>query len=137
MEPNISEVVRAYFAAWPARDREGMERVLTDDFQFTSPLDNSLDRATFLERCWPRSEDIASLDLKRLIPDGYLAFVTYELTMKDGRSFRNSEAVTVRDGKVREVEVYFGWDVPHKAAPGGFVDELHIGGTTEETAKKD
>jgi hypothetical protein len=29
---------------------------------------------------------------------------------------------TVRDGKIVEVEVYFGWDLPHKAAENSFVE---------------
>ena len=50
-------------------------------------------------------------------------FVTYELAEKDGYRFRNSEVLTVRGDQVSEVEVYFGWDLPHKAEFGGFVDK--------------
>ena len=31
--------------------------------------------------------------------------------------------LTVRDGKIVEVEVYFGWNVPHPAPSGGFVED--------------
>jgi len=31
------------------------------------------------------------------------------------------EIVTARSGQITEVEVYFGWDLPHKAAVGGYV----------------
>jgi hypothetical protein len=37
--------------------------------------------------------------------------------------FRNTEIVTVRDGQIVEVEVYFGWSIPHKAELGGFVED--------------
>lgn len=129
---NPTEVVRAYYETWTRKNQPAMEALLTDDFHFTSPLDNRLDRETFFKRCWPGSEDIATIDLKRLIPDGHLVFVTYDLTMKDGRQFRNSEALTVRDGKVREVEVYFGWDVPHKAPEGSFVEEAKVSGPADK-----
>ena len=43
---------------------------------------------------------------------------TYEGTNTSGGVFRNTEVFTVENGKVREVEVYFGWGVPHRAAPG-------------------
>jgi len=29
---------------------------------------------------------------------------------------------TVRDSKLIATEVYFGWDLPHKAPRGGFID---------------
>ena len=134
---NPTEVVRALFDAWTRKNKPAMEDLLADDFHFTSPLDNHLDRNSFFERCWPRSEDISSIDLKRLIPDGHLVLVTYELTMKDGRKFRNTEAITLREAKVKEVEVYFGWDIPHKAPDGGFIDEYHVGGAEEKGEKKE
>jgi hypothetical protein len=36
--------------------------------------------------------------------------------------FRNTEILTVRGGKIVEVEVCFGWSILHAAAAGGFVD---------------
>lgn len=123
MHNEPADVVRRYFAAWPARDRAAAEAVVADDFHFTSPLDNRLDRETFFARCWPNSETMAALDLKRVVADGATVFVTYELAGKDGYRFRNSEVLTVRGDQVSEVEVYFGWDLPHKAEPGGFVDK--------------
>ena len=122
MSNDPADVVRAYFATWTARDRAAAERLIAPDLHFTSPLDNRLDRAAFFARCWPNSKTIASLDLKRVVVAEDVVFVTYELTATDGRRFRNSEAIVVRDDQVHEVEVYFGWDLPHKAPPGGFID---------------
>jgi hypothetical protein len=31
--------------------------------------------------------------------------------------------VSVRDGRIVDVEVYFGWSIPHEAKPGGFVED--------------
>jgi hypothetical protein len=42
--------------------------------------------------------------------------------LADGLRFRNSEILTVHDGKIVDVEVYFGWAIPHEAAEGGFVN---------------
>ena len=36
------------------------------------------------------------------------AFITYLATLGDGKSFRNTEYLTVRDGQVTSVNVYFG-----------------------------
>ena len=49
-------------------------------------------------------------------------FVTYEGERASGGRFRNTEVLTVRGEQIVEVEVYFGWNVPHDAADGGFVD---------------
>jgi len=56
------------------------------------------------------------------VPDDDRVFVTYEGRSTSGKRFRNSEILTVRDGKIVDVEVYFGWDIPHEAAEGGFVN---------------
>jgi ketosteroid isomerase-like protein len=47
----------------------------------------------------------------RLFERGEEVFVTYEASRTDGTRFRNTEVLTVRDGKIVEVEVYFGWDL--------------------------
>lgn len=123
MSRNPEEIVRTYFAAWPAHDRAAMEALMTDDFHFTSPLDNRLDRDTFFAHCWPNNGTTYALQIVRLVAGDDVVVVTYELTLTNGRRFRNTEAVTLRDGKVREVEVYFGWNLPHDAEPGGFVEQ--------------
>jgi ketosteroid isomerase-like protein len=115
-------ITRAMYKAYADKDRAAIERLLADDFHFTSPLDNRIDRATYFERCWPNSERSESFDFVNLVSDGDHVIVTYEGQDKDGHRFRNTEIVTLRDGKAVEVEVYFGWSIPHKAALGGFVD---------------
>jgi hypothetical protein len=49
--------------------------------------------------------------------------VVYEARMVNGKRLRNAEMHTVRGGKLVSVEVYFGWDLPHKAPIGGFIRE--------------
>jgi hypothetical protein len=44
------------------------------------------------------------------------AWVGYE-AMSANKRFRNAETHHTRDGK----PVYFGWDLPHPAANGGFI----------------
>jgi len=126
MGSDAAEVVRRYFSSWPARDRAGAEAVVAADFHFTSPLDNRLDREMFFARCWPNSEMIRSLELKRVVSDGATVFVTYELTFREGHRLRNSEVITVRDNQVIEVEVYFGWTLPHRAPLGGYLEREGI-----------
>ena len=114
-------IARAGYEAYVAKDRAAIEALIAEDFHFTSPLDNRIDRATYFARCWPNSERIEGFDFVTLVPDGDRVFVTYEGRGVKGDRFRNTEIVTVRDGKIVEVEVYFGWSIPHKAELGGFL----------------
>ena len=121
---DIQAVVRSVYRAYETKDRRAIEALLADDFHFTSPLDNRLDRSAYFEICWPNSQSVQRFDLLHLCVDGEKAFVTYEArwTHKGSRAFRNTEVFTVRDGKVVEVEVYFGWSIPHEAPAGKHID---------------
>ena len=134
-----TEIVRACFRAYEEKDRQAIEELIADDFHFTSPNDNRIDRGTYFEKCWPNSEQMASFSIQRMLTDGDHVSVVYELHMKDGRSFRNSELHTVRNGKVTDVEVYFGWSIPHQAPSGGFLSETdeRIGNSSEPVGVAD
>jgi ketosteroid isomerase-like protein len=118
-----SNIVRACLQAYIDKDRAAMERLIAQDYHFTSPLDNALDRATYFERCWPNSKAISGFEVIHEATTGDLAFVIYEAQTTAGKRFRNTEVHTVRDGQLIATEVYFGWDLPHKAPPGGSVEE--------------
>jgi ketosteroid isomerase-like protein len=115
-------IARKSYRAFVEKDRATMEALLADDFHFTSPLDNRIDREIYFKRCWPNNKTIVDFDFVHLAGAGEQAFVTYEGQKSDGGRFRNTEILTVRDGKIVEVEVYFGWSIPHKAQVGGFID---------------
>jgi hypothetical protein len=116
-------IARAAYEAYVAKNRAVIEKLIAADFHFTSPLDNRIDRAAYFARCWPNSERIDGFNFINLVPDRDRVFVTYEGHTINGERFRNTEIVTVRDGQIVEVEVYFGWSIPHKAKPGGFVED--------------
>lgn len=114
----VEATVRACFDAYSKRDRAAIEAVIHDDFRFTSPLDNEIDRKTYFEICWPNSETLIVMNLKHVQVFGDRAFVTYEALARDGKRFRNTELLRVKDGKITEVEVYFGWNLPHTVPAG-------------------
>ncbi|WP_027232750.1 nuclear transport factor 2 family protein [Phyllobacterium sp. UNC302MFCol5.2] len=122
MVDNNIAVARASYDAYVAKDRDAMERLVAEDFHFTSPLDNGIDRQTYFERCWPTSYSIEAFSFIHLVAQGNEVFVTYEGKRSDGHRFRNTEILTIRDGKIAAVEVYFGWSLPHDAKPGSFVN---------------
>ena len=117
------EIARASYLAYVSKDRAAIEALIADDFHFTSPLDNRLDRATYFERCWPNSQMIEGFDFIHTVLDGERVFVTYEGRSNTGKRFRNAEILTVRNGKIVEAEVYFGWTIPHEAGDGSFIAE--------------
>ena len=122
MDDEPIAIVRRCYQAYADSDRAAAEAVIAADFHFTSPLDNRIDRKTYFERCWPNNEWITGYEFVRLISDGEQVVATYIGQSSRGKPFRNTEVLTVSDGKIVEVEVYFGWSLPHKAVEGGFKD---------------
>jgi hypothetical protein len=110
-----ARIARELYTAFAAEDREVVERILSDDFSFSSPADVGLDRAGYFERCWPNAQLVARFDFVRLDELGDEVLVTYESTKTDGSRFRNTEVLTFVGERVAKAEVYFGWDLP--AAP--------------------
>ncbi len=102
------KTIRAIFAAYLGNDRQAVEAALADDFRFTSPYDDALDKATYFERCWKNSGWIARHELEKIFVQGDEAFVTYKCVAKDGNSFRNTEFFVFAGDKVRSIDVYFG-----------------------------
>jgi ketosteroid isomerase-like protein len=102
------KIIRAVFAAYIANDRKTVENTLTDDFRFTSPYDDEIDKATYFERCWRVADWIERHELEKIFVDGDQAFVTYQCTAKGGKSFRNTEFFSFEGDRIKRVDVYFG-----------------------------
>jgi ketosteroid isomerase-like protein len=99
---------RALFEAFFERRREDAELLISDDFAFTSPYDDAIDRTTYFARCWPNGDRFVDFQIERTAEDADGVFVTYACKLKDGNLFRNTEYLKVRHGQVVCVEVYFG-----------------------------
>jgi ketosteroid isomerase-like protein len=102
------DTIRAIFAAYLSGNRKLVEAALSDDFRFTSPYDDNIDKPTYFERCWKNSDWIERHQLKRIFVEGDEAFVTYLCVAKGGKSFRNTEFFTFDGDKVKRIDVYFG-----------------------------
>ncbi|PRX45184.1 ketosteroid isomerase-like protein [Prauserella shujinwangii] len=104
-----ADVVRACFASYLAQDRASAETLIADDFVFTSPQDDHLDRATFFERCFPTAGRLRRQTLLHVTPTaGDDVFVLYEYELRTGERHRNTEVLTVRDGRIVKTQVFFG-----------------------------
>ena len=71
-----TEIIRNLFAAYMQNDRQAVEAVFTDDFRFTSPYDDEIDKMAYFERCWRVSDWIERQGLERIMVEGEAAFVT-------------------------------------------------------------
>lgn len=108
MSHSKSEIIRALFAAYLSNDRTAVENSFTEDFRFTSPYDDEIDKATYFARCWRGSDWIERQELERIFVEGKGAFVTYRCVAKGGKSFRNTEFFTFEGDKISRIDVYFG-----------------------------
>jgi ketosteroid isomerase-like protein len=103
-----AEIIRAVFAAYLSNDRKAVEDALTDDFRFTSPYDDGIDKATYFARCWRNTGWIERHQLERIFVEGGEAFVTYQRLAKGGKHFRNTEFFSFEGDKIKCIDVYFG-----------------------------
>jgi hypothetical protein len=123
MKRNPLAVASACLQAYVNKDRAEMESLIADDYRFTSPIDNALDRNAYFATCWPNSNVIVAFDYVYQSENKDHAFIVYEGRTSTGSTFRNCEVHTVRDGQLVSTEVYFGWEVPHKVPKGTHVDK--------------
>lgn len=103
------DVVRALFRAWRSGDAEAAERLIADDFVFTSPQDALIDRGEYFRRCFPTADRFVSHTMRQMVTTGDGdVFVLYEYELPDGARYRNCEVLTVRERRVTETQVFFG-----------------------------
>ena len=103
-----SEIIRALFAAYLSNDRKAVENALTDDFRFTSPYDDRIDKVTYFARCRRNADWIERLELEKIVVRDDEAFVTYKCVAKGGQSFRNTEFFAFEGDRIKRIDVYFG-----------------------------
>jgi ketosteroid isomerase-like protein len=104
-----TDVVRTMFEAYLSQDADTAMRLLADDFVFTSPQDDHIDKAAFMERCFPTADRVVSQEIVELVPaSGSAVFIMYEYELKTGERHRNVEYIIVRDDRLAETQVFFG-----------------------------
>jgi ketosteroid isomerase-like protein len=102
------DIIRALFAAYRANNRASVANSFTEDFRFTSPYDDRIDKAAYFERCWRVPDWIERQELEKIFVEGDAAFVTYQVATKDGKRFRNTEFFVFDGGRIKRIDVYFG-----------------------------
>ena len=104
------KLIRRWYAAWERKDWGPVDKLLADNFTFTSAAgDDHICKSTFKARCWETQIDfIARFDLERVATGAHDAFVKYLCHTKNGKSFRNVEYLRIKNGQLESIECYFG-----------------------------
>jgi ketosteroid isomerase-like protein len=110
----VTEVIRDYYRAYETSDITMIDKLVSDDFTFTSPMDDHIDRATYFAKCWPGHEHLRTFNLLQVSIDGSHALIRYLAESTDGSTFCNVEHFEFDDElRVKHVDVYFGSKEPH------------------------
>jgi ketosteroid isomerase-like protein len=113
-----ADVVRLFFECYLSQDLETAASLMSEDFVFSSPQDDFIDKARYLDVCFPTAGRLRFQELTDLTAIGDDdVFIRYVYELHEGGRYRNSEVITVRDGKLTEVQVFFGAELTD-AAPG-------------------
>jgi ketosteroid isomerase-like protein len=115
MPTTKAEIIRSCFAAYKTKDRKALEALFNEDFTFTSPYDDKIDKKAYFERCWPNSQHIKSQTLEKIFTQEQEGFVTYLCVTQDDKQFRNTEFFRFEADKVKSIDVYFGASYQHGA----------------------
>jgi hypothetical protein len=100
--------VREYYGAYETKKR-GM---LHDEFRFTSPLDDRINKAAYMEKCWPNSEQIEAYHFTTLLAaEGNKVFARYTVDWKSDPSFTLPciEYIELEGAKIKKIDCYFGF----------------------------
>lgn len=110
LDPRTEAIIRKHYKAWVDKDWPTEDALLADDFTFSSAAgDDHISKAVFKTRCWDNNaKDIKRSNLLNIFGRGNEAFVKYDCTTMDNKTFRNVEYFRLRDEKIVALECYFG-----------------------------
>jgi ketosteroid isomerase-like protein len=103
-------IIRKHYNAWVQKDWHTEDMLLADDFTFSSAAgDDHISKSVFRTRCWDNNaKDIKRFDLLRIFGGADEAFVKYNCVTMDNKSFQNVEYIQLANGKLKNLECYFG-----------------------------
>jgi uncharacterized protein YndB with AHSA1/START domain len=106
----IEKIIKEYYSAYEKKEWNLIKHLLADGFTFTSPNnDDHINVEAFKEKCWPQaSKMMKRFDVDKVISNGDEAFARYQAITIDGASIRNTEYFKFENGKIKEIEVFFG-----------------------------
>lgn len=106
---NGEKLIRAYLMGFEKKDWSMVASQFTDDFTFTSPAgDDNISLATYKEKCFGTSKFFKKVEFSKIMVEGDCGFAIYNITTTDGKTVRNTEYYTFKNGKIKSIECFFG-----------------------------
>ncbi len=103
------ETALAQFAAYRVGDLRAARMLLDDDMTFTSPQDDHLDKARFLETCFPTARRFLRQEITTAVEiSPGTVLLRYMAQLPGQQPFSNVEIISVAEGLITEIQVYFG-----------------------------
>ena len=103
------EVVEQMFASYLKQDQGGSRATGRRRPGVHQSAGRSHRSRNILREVFPTASRVKWQELRRIVPaSDEDVFVMYEYELVSGGVHRNSELITVRDGKVAEIQVFFG-----------------------------
>ena len=103
--------VRAWYGLWGSgKDWPAFDALLADNFTFSSANgDDHISKAEFKKQCWDtQASHIKELRLEQVMTKGDHAIVEYIGHTTAGNSFHNVEVLQLRDGRLTDMNCFFG-----------------------------
>jgi len=104
---NYKTRIEKIFKAWETRDWDFVASGLAEDFTFTSPYDDHINKKEFKEKCWDTIKEIGEFEIVTIVEGDSEAFVRCRNTL-NGEKVQNAEQFIFESDKLKEVVVFFG-----------------------------
>ncbi|CAN5571211.1 nuclear transport factor 2 family protein [soil metagenome] len=110
MNNNISktDLIKKFFTAFQNKDKETVENMLSEDLTFISPDNDTFSKKDYMDKCFPFSEDGPLFKFEKIFEKENELFILYEISLKNGNKFRNTEFIRFEGDLIKDIEVYFG-----------------------------
>lgn len=109
----IQDTIQAYFSCYETGDQTTLENLLDEQFEFSSPHDQKLDKTSYFERCWGFNKTVKEYQILKYIESSNEAFLNYRAITYDNRSIENVEYFEIKDGRIVRIKVFYG-NLPEK-----------------------
>ena len=100
-------LVEGFYQAWVRRDWDEVQRSLTPDFRFRSPVDDFIGIETYRTKCWPNGEGSRRFVVDQYMEQGDCAFLLYTWESDRG-TIRAAEHITFSGGKIERYRLLLG-----------------------------
>ena len=92
LETARCDTVKRLFAAYVAQHPDTVDPMLTQDFTFSSPRDDHIDRKRYFEHCWPKEKVFRDIHIEHLVADGDDVIVGYRTYPHTDMAERGADA---------------------------------------------